>query len=279
MKTFSRKGGFSLVELLTVIAIIAILAAIIFPVMGAVKRRAQQNNCMANLKQIAIAVQMFKTDNRRYPDILGSPVHTTAGGVWNPNNPTADIDLFENSKDKYLFSEYVNSFTLFHCPTSKITNTRDVAVYRKSPYDQNSPLVAVYAYNSYDCFVRSMVADNEIGESKVFSSNVDVHYCTNWVPSNDMEAGVQWLANAGCPLPHAPDMPDGLATAQQDYARQLKFRNPPGDTVVTWCSYHATFGGSEVKDSALVVFLDGHCDRKPAKEVEMCKWRTRPTKG
>lgn len=58
----SRARGFTLIELLVVIAIIAILAAILFPVFARARAKAQQNNCLSNVKQIALAAIMYSTD-------------------------------------------------------------------------------------------------------------------------------------------------------------------------------------------------------------------------
>jgi general secretion pathway protein G len=67
MNRTHRKSGFSLIELLTVIAIIAILAAIIFPVMSAVKNNAKKTQCITNLHSIQSALKMYKLDNGAYP--------------------------------------------------------------------------------------------------------------------------------------------------------------------------------------------------------------------
>ncbi len=65
-----RKRGFTLIELLVVIAIIAILAAILFPVFARAREKARQNTCMNNLRQVAIAIQMYVNDNSStyFPD-------------------------------------------------------------------------------------------------------------------------------------------------------------------------------------------------------------------
>ena len=63
-----KKKGFTLIELMIVIAIIAILAAILVP--NFLKARAQgvATACSANLKNIATAVEMYSTDNNgSYP--------------------------------------------------------------------------------------------------------------------------------------------------------------------------------------------------------------------
>ena len=55
-------GGFTLVELLTVLAIISLLAAILFPVFAAGREKARQSACTSNLRQLALANQMYAQD-------------------------------------------------------------------------------------------------------------------------------------------------------------------------------------------------------------------------
>ncbi|MBI3910998.1 MAG: prepilin-type N-terminal cleavage/methylation domain-containing protein [Armatimonadetes bacterium] len=58
-----NRRAFSLVEVLVVIAIIAILAAILFPVFAQVRAKARQIQCLSNLKQIALGVLMYMQDH------------------------------------------------------------------------------------------------------------------------------------------------------------------------------------------------------------------------
>ncbi len=58
----ARHRAFTLVEMLVVIAIISILAAIIFPSFALVRANARRTSCVSNLKQIGAAVEMYKAD-------------------------------------------------------------------------------------------------------------------------------------------------------------------------------------------------------------------------
>lgn len=71
--------AFTLVELLVVIAIIGILAAILFPVFRRVRESGYQTNCASNLKQIGLAAQLYKQDERRYPGSLAFLLPATEG--------------------------------------------------------------------------------------------------------------------------------------------------------------------------------------------------------
>lgn len=62
----NRKGrrtlGFTLIELLIVISIIAILAAILFPVFARARENARRSSCASNLKQLALSTLMYTQD-------------------------------------------------------------------------------------------------------------------------------------------------------------------------------------------------------------------------
>lgn len=65
----SRPPGFTLVELLTVIAIVGILAALIFPTLGRVREAAQRTVEANNLREIVKAASLYAADNNdRLPD-------------------------------------------------------------------------------------------------------------------------------------------------------------------------------------------------------------------
>jgi len=59
----SRRRGFTLIELLVVIAIIGILAAMVFPVFARARESARKAVCLSNVKNLALAVQMYLADN------------------------------------------------------------------------------------------------------------------------------------------------------------------------------------------------------------------------
>ena len=82
MKDAGSKRGFSLVELLVVVAIIVVLLALLFPSLKGARRLADKTACGSNLKQMGVGMTGHMMDNEgRYP------AHRSPGGVttttWN----------------------------------------------------------------------------------------------------------------------------------------------------------------------------------------------------
>lgn len=67
MKTKTNRDGFTLIEILTVIAIISILAAILVPVAGGAKETAMKRRAALEMQSIKMAALQFQSDHRYMP--------------------------------------------------------------------------------------------------------------------------------------------------------------------------------------------------------------------
>ncbi|MDR1282011.1 MAG: DUF1559 domain-containing protein [Opitutaceae bacterium] len=80
----AEHAAFTLVELLTVIAIIGILAAITIPVVGKVREAARKAECASNLRQIGAAMYSFANDNRQMlpPTFVNGDTNLKTNNWW-----------------------------------------------------------------------------------------------------------------------------------------------------------------------------------------------------
>src|SRR6187431_712033 len=106
-----KKRGFTLIELLVVISIIAILAAILFPVFARARENARRASCQSNLRQIGLGLMQYAQD---YDETL--PTNA-------PGNGTSANDVFNYANSPITnwvtaTQPYFKSWRVLICPSA-----------------------------------------------------------------------------------------------------------------------------------------------------------------
>lgn len=99
-----RNRGFTLIEVLVVIAIIVALSALVIPIGRNVMAKSRQAACLGNLRQIAVGIESYLQDHNDTMPTL------EAGRKFR----SEDIPVMDNT-----LNEYLNNEDVFHCPEDK----------------------------------------------------------------------------------------------------------------------------------------------------------------
>ena len=128
MSKFGLKGwsggrpGFTLVELLVVMATVAVLAAVLLPALAGTKPNGQAFQCLNNTRRLTLGWTMYASENS---DQLMSPTKWVSSYVdWGSGQNNTNAALMLNQAA--LIAPYVKSAALFKCPSDNYQSPQNL---------------------------------------------------------------------------------------------------------------------------------------------------------
>ena len=155
----SPRRAFTLIELLCVIGIIAILAALLLPALQDARQKSQRIGCQGNLRQLALSLQMYCADNEgKLPENRPGgdlPNIWVRGDLKNPQDATNSA-LIKAGK---LFA-YASDLAVYRCPADP---SQSYGMPRVRSYSMNGWAGSRYMEdNSSTTPFRTFVRENEL---------------------------------------------------------------------------------------------------------------------
>jgi prepilin-type N-terminal cleavage/methylation domain-containing protein/prepilin-type processing-associated H-X9-DG protein len=154
----SKRRGFTLVELLVVIGIIAVLIAILLPALRRAKEQANRVACMSNMKQLGIAFQLYTGDFKGYFPAPGANPRAEDWIHWQPTRKIEDGAIV-----KYLGKKF--NPAVYRCPSDDVgTHTTAYGPRYEYSYTINFNMTG-YDWNNKPIAPRPPVKANNIKQS------------------------------------------------------------------------------------------------------------------
>lgn len=163
--TQNRGKAFTLIELLIVIAIISVLAAILFPVFSRARENARRASCMSNLKQVGLGFIMYTQD---YDEHM--PPYSQALGSGNYTYPNGKISTAMNAGWPILIYPYVKNWQAYNCPSAESQYAGGAIAAHFFPYSYNyngatSAASSSQCETTYNCGIK-------LGDKNVVGANL-----------------------------------------------------------------------------------------------------------
>lgn len=171
-----------MIELLVVVAIIALLAALLFPVFARAKAAAKKTQCLSNLKQIGSALLLYMGDSDdRFPWAV-DPIDKVRSEIWS-EYPDFQSQIPYMPYLHEAVQPYIKSKEVFHCPADSGTNVLDDRPF--IPFQTSPSMYQTYG-TSY--FFRTEIAFKAFSQDR-FQYPADVNVL--------MDAGGHWHGDGG----------------------------------------------------------------------------------
>ena len=204
--------GFTLLELLVVITITVILAALIFPAFKSIRESNQLMSCTSRMQKIHTALKLYFTDEQGVPPCYLDPNEAAGLDTATPYaaNRKADGTAFPSGLHALMAGDYIRDENIYHCPRAVNVAPSDANFYRS--YEERDTLASFDAADAYGAFNQYKY----LSTRGIINSGPDYR--------RQMTVCVDKSGSEKYPHP----------AARLDSSWQ-----PDDNTIVTWCDYHA----------------------------------------
>lgn len=139
--------AFTLVELLVVVAIIALLTAILLPVFFTVRGKARQTVCVSNLRQIGMAISLYSQDeDDLYPAGKDPSDEYAVPDLWTGSPYQAQVHQMPFLND--ILAPYIHSKELWRCPADSGYTALDISAYEGTTVPLDATPTAYQKYGT-----------------------------------------------------------------------------------------------------------------------------------
>lgn len=140
----TNRQAFTLIELLVVIAIIAVLAAILLPVVTKARENGRRAACLSNMSQIGQAIEVYVQDYAGFLPSWSITNPTQTAPPPSPNTPSDAVQTWDTS-----ISGYLKNTQILMCPSNPNTDARRARAYAIAQYTQNFRAAGSPAFGLY----------------------------------------------------------------------------------------------------------------------------------